>query len=261
MSKILILAESGFGKSSSIGPISKEDFARAGFTDREIIGVNPKETFIISATNKGLPIPRWKQFYKTVTYEDFLKTGTGNHIITNDGDQIAKVINMIVLGPTGNGQNARNDIVNIILDDSNYIMQDYYMSKALTTGYDVFKKIGAFMGNIFNAMEKVSAVKKNFIMMAHYEEFKNSNLDTISYRYKTVGKMVQDYITPEGKFEIVLFGKQSIENDGVNKRIVKQFVTNFDGQYPAKSSIGMFPEIYIPNDLGVVINHIKEYEG
>jgi hypothetical protein len=190
MSKILILAESGFGKSSSIGPILKEDFERAGFPDREIKGVNPKETFIISATNKGLPIPRWKQFYKTVDYSDFMKNGIGNHIITNDGDQIAKIITMIVLGPANDGKNARNDIVNIILDDSNYVMQDHYMSKALTTGFDVFKKIGAIMGNIFNAMERVNSVKKNFIMFAHYEEFKNSNFDTLSYRYKTVGKMV-----------------------------------------------------------------------
>lgn len=257
MSKILILAESGFGKSSAIGPISKADFENSGIPDTEIIGLNPKETFIISATNKGLPIPKWKSLYPP--YEVKLGadrvpvSSTGNYVVANDGDLIRNYIWQV--------NNQRPDIKNIILDDSNYIMQDYYMSKALSTGFDVFKKIGAFMGAIFNEIEKVSAMNKHFIMMAHFEEYKNSNIDTLSYRYKTVGKMVQDYITPEGKFEIVLFGKQSITNDGGKKTIKKEFVTNFDGQYPAKSPVGMFPRIYIPNDLGYVVNAIREYNS
>jgi hypothetical protein len=40
-----------------------------------------------------------------------------------------------------------------------------------------------------------------------------------------------------------------------------QFVTNNDGQYPAKSPIGMFNELYIPNDLGVVSEIIDNYNN
>ena len=137
-------------------------------------------------------------------------------------------------------------------------MQDYYMAKAITGGYDVFKKIGYFMGNIFTAIENVPN-DKNFIVMAHFEEYKDSNTDTISFRLKTVGKMVSDYITAEGKFEIVLFGKQAVEEKEDKKILIKKFVTNFDGQYPAKSPYGMFSDIYIPNDLGFIKNQIDEY--
>lgn len=253
MSKILILAETGFGKSSSIGPITKEDFLAAGLGDTEIIGLNPAQTFIISCSNKNLPIPRWKSFYQKVAYNDFVANGQGNLVITNDGDQVKNLIHLV--------NTHKPNIVNIVLDDSNYIMQDYYMSKALTTGYDVFKKIGAIMGGIFNEMERVSASSKNFIMMAHMEEYKNSNSDSLSFRYKTVGKMVQDYITPEGKFEIVLFGKQSsVQVDG-RTVMRKQFITNYDGQFPAKSPVGMFKSLLIPNDLGYVVNAIREYES
>lgn len=253
MSKILVLAESGFGKSTAIGPVTRQDFEAAGVPDTEIIGLNPEETFIISATNKGLPIPRWRRLYKTCNLSQPPTKQNGNHAISNDGQTIADIISFV-------NQN-RPDIKVIVLDDSNYIMQDYYMAKATTSGYDVFKKIGQFMGAIFNEMERVSGVDKHFIMMAHMEEYKNSNQDTISYRFKTVGKMVQDYITPEGKFEIVLFGKQTFEEkDGV-KKVKKEFVTNYDGQYPAKSPIGMFPQLYIPNDLGMVVNMINEYNG
>lgn len=247
------MAETGFGKSSSIGPITMEDFQRAGIPNTEIIGLNPAETFIISCSNKNLPIPRWKNFYQRVEYADFVQNGKGNYVITNNADQISILIDLV--------NTNKKKVINILLDDTNYVMQDYYMSKALTTGFDVFKKIGAMMGGIFNAMERVSAANKNFIMMAHMEEYKNSNLDTLSYRYKTVGKMVNDYITPEGKFEIVLFGKQSVIQLDGKSVVKKQFVTNYDGQYPAKSPIGMFEDLYIPNDLGYVLNSIKNYES
>ena len=253
MSKILILAETGFGKTSSIGPINMETFNAAGIPQTEIIGLNPTQTFIISASDKNLPIPGWKKFYTRVDAQEFIKTGKGNFVCTNDAGNIQKILALV------NG--FKPEIVNIILDDTNYIMQDYYMGKALTTGYDVFKKIGSFMGLIFNEIEKISASKKNFIMMAHMEEYKNSNLDTLSYRFKTVGKMVNDYITPEGKFEIVLFGKQSLANTDGGMKVVKQFVTNFDGQYPAKSPIGMFNSLYVPNDLGFVLNAVTKYES
>lgn len=253
MSKILVQASAGFGKSSSIGPITREDFLKAGIPDTEILGLNPTETFIISCSNKNLPIPRWKSLYQKAEYADFILNGKGNLVVTNDAAQVANLINLVNVN--------KKKVVNILLDDTNYVMQDYYMSKALTTGYDVFKKIGAMMGSIFNEMEKVSASNKNFIMMAHSEEYKDSNLDTLSYRFKTVGKMVNDYITPEGKFEIVLFGKQSLVTIDGRSVVKKQFVTNYDGQYPAKSPIGMFDSLYIPNDLGYVLNAVKAYES
>ncbi len=238
MSKILILAESGFGKTTSLGRN----------LEIGIQGLNPKETFLITCTNKGLPWPGWKKQYTPATPD-----GKGNLIMnaSRTPELIPKMISN-----AGN----REDILNILLDDSNYVMQDYYMSKALSTGYDVFKKIGSFMGAIFIASENISS-DKHFIMMAHYEEYKNSNLDSISFRYKTTGKMVQDYITPEGKFEIVLYGKQSIVEVEGKKTILKQFVTNFDGQFPAKSPQGMFPDLYIPNDLGYVIERVNAYNN
>lgn len=169
MAKILILAESGFGKTTSIGPIPK----------LSIKGLNPKETFIITATNKGLSIPNWQNMYFPATPDDLTKGNFVSNVARNPdivGKQIANAA-------------SRAYVKNIILDDTNYIMQDYFMQKAVVGGYETYKKIGLFMGNIFTAMENVPNTK-NFIMMAHHEEYKNSNIDTISFRFKTVGKMV-----------------------------------------------------------------------
>jgi hypothetical protein len=229
MSKILILAPSGFGKSTSIGAIP----------ELGLQGLNPETTFVVSATSKPLPFKGSSAAYKVIPKGTPPVKESGNRYITNDGNEMAKVISYVV--------DSRPEITDIVIDDFNYVMQDYYMANAMKGGYDVFKKIGQFMDGIFSAMER--AVDKNIICLAHYEEYKDTSNDT-------VGKMVQDYITPEGKFDIVLFGKQSIDSD---KKVVKQFVTNFDGQFPSKSPVGMFDEMYVPNDLGLVTRKVREY--
>lgn len=234
MAKILILAKSGFGKTTSIGSIPELD----------IKGLNPKETFIISCVNKPLPFRGGKSLYKITTTANIAQ---GNRIITNDAKEIANIIHILA--------NPKSPFVNIVLDDMNYPSQDFYMKNALKGGWDTPKQIGYNMGLIFDAINEVPE-DKNIICLAHYEEYKDKNGDSISYKYKSTGNMVDAYITPEGKFEIVLYGKASFdEKEG---KSIRQFVTNDDGVYPAKSPIGLF-DLYIPNDLGYVIEKIKEY--
>lgn len=233
MAKILILASTGFGKTTSLGKIDKYG----------ILGLNSEETYIISATSKPLPFKGSETLYPITTAND-LKSG--KRVVSNQGNVVAHVIEQLADSP----------YKNIVLDDSNYIMQDYYMANAKKKGYDVFKEIGAMMDMVFSAAELIPS-SKHFIMMAHFEEYKDSSDDTLSYRYKTVGKMVNDYITPEGKFDVVLYGKQIFDTQ--TKAVSKRFVTNYDGQFPAKSPVDMFEDVYIPNDLGYVIKKIEDY--
>jgi hypothetical protein len=69
--------------------------------------------------------------------------------------------------------------------------------------------------------------------------------------------MLDNKITLEGLFTVILYGKQGYDMEA--KKPTKQFVTNFDGEYPAKSPIGMFNDLYIPNDLGLVAQTIDRY--
>lgn len=235
MAKILVLAKSGFGKSTSIGAIP----------ELGLKGLDPKTTYIISCVNKPLPF-RGAQKNYVVTTPD--KLANGNRIITNDAETVAKVITMLA--------DPNAPFKNIVLDDMNYMAQDYYMKNALKGGWDTPKKIGYNTGLVFDAINAIPE-NKNIICLAHYEEYKDKNGDSISFKYKSTGNMVDSYITPEGKFEIVLYGKTSF--DEKNKRSIRQFVTNDDGVYPAKSPIGMFEEPYIPNDLGFVTEKVEEY--
>ena len=221
MARILVLAESGMGKSTSLGKVEILN----------IEGLDPKQTFIVncSGSNKGLPFPGWMKQYKVGTPPD-----AGNYYQTTDASVVAKIVKIM---------SQKDHIKNIVIDDANYLMQDYYMKYAMKSGYDVFKKIGLFMGELFDSFNTVP-------MLAHFEDYNINNSGQISFRMKTVGKMTNQYITPEGKFEIVLFGIQRWNDQ--EKKVEKLFVTNFDGDYPAKSPIGMFEQLYIPNVLKLV---------
>lgn len=240
MAKILVLAESGFGKSTSLLPN----------TEFGIKGLDPDSTYIISVTSKPLPARGSNKMYPVCP--NFTKSSTAmdlkdyRRVITNDPETVAHAITLL---------SNTNAIKTVVLDDSNYLMQDYYMAKALSTGWDTPKRIGFDMGKVFSAMEKL--VDKNFVMLAHGEEYDKVD-GRKGYRMKTTGKMVQEYITPEGKFDIVLIGKSHF--DDASKKAVKQFITNDDGMYTtAKSAPGMFEQIYILNDMGLVIDKVNEY--
>ena len=230
--KALILAKSGFGKSTSIGEIP----------ELGIKGLDPKETYLISCVNKPLPFRGAAGKYKITT---FAKIAEGNRIITNDAKEVASIIEMLANSP----------FKNIVLDDMNYISQDFYMKNALKGGWDTPKQIGYGMGIIFDAINNVPE-GKNVICLAHYEEYKDKNGDSISYRYKSTGNMVDQYICPEGKFEVVLYGKATF--DEKEKKSIREFVTNDDGVYPAKSPVGMLP-LYMSNDLGKLIELSDAY--
>ena len=111
------------------------------------------------------------------------------------------------------------------------------------------------MGLVFDAINEIPE-DKNIICLAHYEEYKDKNGDSISFKYKSTGSMVDSYICPEGKFEIVLYGRPTY--DSKEKKSIREFVTNDDGVYPAKSPVGMY-DLYIPNDLGLVVDKVQEY--
>lgn len=166
--KALVLAKSGFGKSTSIGEIP----------ELGIKGLDPSKTYLISCVNKPLPFRGANSKFKITTLE---KLTEGNRIITNDAEVVAKIITMLA--------HPNSPYENIVLDDMNYISQDYYMKNALKGGWDTPKKIGYNMGIIFDAINMVPE-NKNIICLAHYEEYKDKNGDSISYRYKSTGNMV-----------------------------------------------------------------------
>lgn len=171
MCKILVLAKSGFGKTTSW----------AGREKLGIKGLDPKETYAIQCIGRGVPNPN----YKLCPSSEIKDMAKGNRIQVDNitgldrFKRVADLIEMLKKSP----------YKNIVLDDLNYLSQDFYMANAMKGGWDVPKQIGYGMGLIFDAMKGLPE-NKNLICLAHYEEYKDKNGDSISYKFKTTGKMV-----------------------------------------------------------------------
>lgn len=234
MARILILAPSGFGKTTSIGKIP--EFG--------IEGLSPEDTYIISVTSKPLPFKGSATMFPIAPLSDLKQ---GRRVICKDASEVAQALNDL----------AKSPFKNVVWDDANYVMQDWYMDNALSKGWDAPKQIGFFMGKIFKAIEQYDGLGKNVIVLAHGEQ--TSGPDGRLYiKMKTTGKMVDEYVTPEGKFDMTLLGVSRY--DSTKKTVVKEFLTNENEQYSsAKSPIGMFDKLFIPNDLGLVVKTVNEY--
>ncbi len=226
MSSIAIVGESGTGKSTSIGHIPEINN----------IGLNPRETVIINVAGKDLPFKGWKKLYTGK-----IKEG-GNYIESSSADTIAGAIAYI--------SESRTDIKNIVIDDSQYIMAFEFMRRAKETGYGKFADLGVNIGKVVEAARNSRNSLKVYFLW-HPEKDSETG-----YKMKTVGKMVDAYLTLEGLFSIILYTRVVKEGDNTIKY---QFITNNDAQYPAKSPIGMFKDRYIANDLGKVSELIDKY--
>lgn len=237
MAKVLVLAKSGFGKSTSIGTTTNEELGI------DIKGLNPETTYVISMTSKPLPFAKSAEKFKVTTLDLLSK---GKRVICSNPEEVVKVLDKLLKSP----------VKNIVLDDFNYLMQDWYMDNALAKGWDAPKTIGFFVGQIFKFIEALDKIGKNVFVLAHGEDVMQPDGRTY-IKMKTTGKMVDEYITPEGKFDITLLGVSVFDSN--SGKVLKQFLTNEDEYYSsAKSPIGMFP-LKIPNDLGLVANGIEKF--
>ena len=70
--------------------------------------------------------------------------------------------------------------------------------------------------------------------------------------------MIDNALTLEGLFSIVLFAKVNKEEDG---SLIYGFETQNNGENTCKSPMDMFDEEFIPNDLELVRSKIIDYEN
>lgn len=239
MAKILILAPSGFGKTTSW----------AGREKLGIKGLDPKETYAIQCIGRGVPNPN----YKLCPSNEIKDMAKGNRVQVDSVtglDRFKRVADLL-------DALKKSPFKNIVIDDFNYLMQDYFMNNAMKGGWNTPKEIGFGIGLIFDAM-KGYPEDKHIYVCAHYEKA-NDNDGTVTYQMKTTGKMVNEYCTPQGKFDIILYGKQTYNEE--EKKAIKTFVKDFDGTFPAKDSIGVLdgmPDEF-PNDLALVSEELKKW--
>jgi hypothetical protein len=225
---ILIVGQSGTGKSTSVS------------------NLKPEETFIINVQGKDMPFKGYNKNYKKV---DITKgpPKEGNMLISDNPANIKGVVEYISTN--------RPEIKSIIIDDWQYAAANEFMRKADQKGYDKFTSIGKNIWMIAELPKNLQRDDLDIFYLTHSEQAFDDSTGSRYAKAKTVGKLVDNVITLEGMFTVVLFSDVEKTKEGIKH----SFVTQNDGTTTAKSPLGMFSELKIPNDLKVVKEKLNEY--
>ena len=134
-----------------------------------------------------------------------------------------------------------------VIDDSQYLMAFGLFARAKEVGYQKFTDCALDFYNLVQTVINDTS-KDTVVYFLHHIDRDDSG----HVKAKTSGKMLDNQLTLEGLFSIVLL----CETDGKKH----WFATQSDGFTTAKSPMEMFPE-QIDNDLKLVDNSIREYYG
>ena len=194
---VLILGESGSGKSCSLRNFNKED--------------------VVIYNIAGKPLPFKKQLNKAdnVTYTQIKS-------------------NM-----------QKGNFKSYVIDDSQYLMAFEMFDRAKEVGYNKFTDVALNFRGLVDFVIK-STPDDVIVYFLHHTE----TTDTGKIKAKTSGKMLDNQLTLEGLFSIVLLCK----TDGQEH----YFETQSDGYSTCKSPMGMF-DLKIDNDLKMVDDKIRDY--
>lgn len=132
-----------------------------------------------------------------------------------------------------------------VIDDSQYLMAFESFDHAKETGYGKFTNMALNFRNLIDFIIRGTPPDCIVYMLHHTELSEDGKL-----KAKTLGKMLDNQLTVEGLFSIVLL----CQVEGSEH----YFITNSDGSNPAKSPMDMF-EMKIDNDLKFVDATIREY--
>jgi len=217
---ILYLGESGVGKTTSLRHL------------------DPKHTVIVSPNSKSLPFPGGD-----AAYVDGV-----NHIHTNKLTEVFGVLKHV--------NDSMPDVKVIVLDDffhfiSARIFDPTFLGR--TKGNDAFAKWNELGADVFNTIFSQSQNLRNdlyIIIMAH-----TAVKDDGTVSIKTAGKLMDNTIDIPSYFSYIFHG--IIKEDDAGVHYVMQ--TNRNSIYHAKTPMGAFPELYIPNDMNHIIGTINNY--
>lgn len=135
-----------------------------------------------------------------------------------------------------------------VVDDSQYLMVNEFFDRAKDTGYQKYTDIGLHFRDLIHYINR-NVPDDVAVYFLHHTEIDGNTGKT---KAKTVGKMLDNYLTVEGCFDIVL--------QCVAEGKEHYFITQSDGSNTAKSPEEMF-DPKIANDLNFVDKTIREYYG
>lgn len=135
----------------------------------------------------------------------------------------------------------------IAIDDTQYLLAFDSFDNANVKGYDKWTMFAVDFEQLITFVIDELPKDKIVYFLHHTEQ-----TDTGTIKAKTIGKMLDNQLTVEGLFSIVLLCAATKDEH--------KFITQSGGTSTAKSPEDMLPE-EMPNDLKAVDTAIREYWG
>jgi hypothetical protein len=132
-------------------------------------------------------------------------------------------------------------VKSIAIDDSQYLLANELFDRAYEKGYDKYTQMAVNFRNLIHFINDLEDDDK-IVYLLHHSETDSDGRE----KCKTIGKMLDEKLTIEGCFDIVLYCQDH------------KFFTQSNGISTAKSPEGMF-DLEIPNDLKAVDVAIRNY--
>jgi hypothetical protein len=132
----------------------------------------------------------------------------------------------------------------IVIDDSQYLLVNELFERAKEKSYDKFTDMAVNFRNLIHFINDLPEEDK-IVYFLHHTDIGADGRE----KAKTIGKMLDEKLTLEGCFDIVLYCQDH------------KFFTQANGQSTAKTPEEMFASVEIPTDLKAVDMAIREYYG
>lgn len=209
---VLIIGRSGSGKTYSL-----KNF-------------KPNEVGVISVEKGRLP---FKSEIKTVKVPKDPTNGEARDAAQLNAAKYAWIMRAI----------EKAAVKTIVIDDSQYLLVNELFDRTYEKGYDKFTSMAQKFRDLIHSVNELEDDEK-IVYFLHHSELDTDGREKV----KTIGKMLDEKLTVEGCFDIVLYCQDH------------KFFTQSNGISTAKSPEDMFP-LEIPNDLKAVDTAIREYYG
>ncbi|MEX2964704.1 AAA family ATPase [Microbulbifer sp. TYP-18] len=135
----------------------------------------------------------------------------------------------------------------VVIDDFQYLLANEFMRRSQEKGFDKFTEIGHHAWSVMMAAQQAAEhVRVYLLSHTQTDDFGNT-------KAKTIGKLLDEKITVEGLFTIVL--RTIVSDQGYH------FSTQNNGADTVKTPIGLFDQNRIDNDLALVDSAICSYYG
>ena len=193
-----------------------------------IKNMNPETVGIFLCEKNRLPFRKQFKTYKV------------RNMMSEDGKVIrqGQVIESILANPKQK---------RYVIDDSQYIMANEYFDRAREKGYDKYTDIGSNFRNLVHMVNN-ELPDDVIVYFLHHPEV---DVNTGRIKAKTIGRMLDEKLTVEGLFDIVL--RTQVDPEG------HWFLTKTNGQDTVKTPEEMFDADRVPNDLAAVDMAIRNY--